>query len=190
MLLRHGLSKRRFLLYVGGCDWRKNVEGMTQGLAHARAQGEDLVLAFAGSLGPSHAAAVDAATASAGVGGSVSKLGYVSDDDLAVLYRHAVAHVMVSRLEGFGLTVVEAMASGCPVVTTTAGSLPEVAGDAALTVDPEDPRAIGDAFVRLARDASLRGELAAKGRARAPLFSREVQARAMAKVYRESERLV
>ena len=65
-------------------------------------------------------------------------LGFVGDDDLSVLFRAARAHVLVSWCEGFGLTVVEAMAAGCPVVTTKGGSLGEVAGDAALTVEPDD----------------------------------------------------
>jgi glycosyltransferase involved in cell wall biosynthesis len=91
---------------------------------------------------------------------------------------------LVSRCEGFGLTVVEAMAAGCPVVTTNGGSLLEVAGDAALEVDPEDPPAIGDALLRLCRDPELAADLVRRGRDRAPAFSRAAQARAMARVYR------
>ena len=86
---------------------------------------------------------------------AVLRLGYVSDDELRVLYRAARAHLLVSRCEGFGLTVVEAMAAGCPVVTTKGGSLSEVAGDAALQVDPENLAAIGDALVRLCREPEL-----------------------------------
>jgi glycosyltransferase involved in cell wall biosynthesis len=108
----------------------------------------------------------------------------VSDDELRVLYRAARAHLLVSRCEGFGLTVVEAMAAGCPVVTTNGGSLAEVAGDAALQVNPEDPVAIGDALVRLCREPAVAADLVRRGRERALLFSRGAQARAMAAVYR------
>jgi glycosyltransferase involved in cell wall biosynthesis len=80
--------------------------------------------------------------------------------------------------------VVEAMAAGCPVVTTDEGSLAEVAGDAASKAHPQDADAIGDALVRLAKDGALRAELIRRGRARAPMFSREAQARAMVEVYR------
>jgi alpha-1,3-rhamnosyl/mannosyltransferase len=114
----------------------------------------------------------------------VAYLGHVADEELAVLYRAAVAHVIVSRLEGFGLTVVEAMASGCPIIATEAGSLAEVAGDAAITVDPEDASAIGAAIERLLQSNSLRAELIERGRARAPRFSRQAQAVATAEVYR------
>src|SRR6516164_6210593 len=99
-----------------------------------------------------------------GVGDAVRLLGFVSDDDLAVLFRAARAHLLVSWCEGFGLPVVEAMASGCPVVTTRGGSLGEVAGDAALTVEPDDHAAIGSAIARLASDADLRTLLARRGR--------------------------
>jgi glycosyltransferase involved in cell wall biosynthesis len=76
------------------------------------------------------------------------------------------------------------MASGCPVLTTRGGSLDEVAGDAALTIDPDDHAGIGDALTRLFSDGALRADLAERGRRRAPQFSRAVQATAMARAYR------
>ncbi len=182
---RMGLLQRHFVLYVGGSDWRKNVEGMMGAVARVRALGFDLHLAWAGHLEPQHLARVRAIAQDAGVLQSVRFLGYVSDDDLSILYRAAVAHVLVSRLEGFGLTVVEAMASGCPVVTTQAGSLAEIAGDAALTVDPEDIPSIAAAIERLMREPDLRAALAARGKINAPRFSRHELALATAEVYRD-----
>jgi len=174
-----------YALYAGGSDFRKNVEGMLGGIAAARAAGVDLTLAWAGNLEPRHRAAVEARVHAAKLSSAVRLLGFVSDTDLAHLYRRALAHLFVSRLEGFGFTVVEAMASGCPIVTTQGGSLGEVAGDAALTVDPEDPVAIGGALVRLAREPALRSELEERGRRRAPRFSREAQARGTLEAYRK-----
>lgn len=184
ILARHGLRNRPFVLYVGGADYRKNAEGMMGAILHAKALGVDLDLAWAGHLAPNHIASVETAARSTGVFGSLRRLGYVPDDELVVLYRAAVAHLLVSRLEGFGLTIVEAMAAGCPIVTTSAGSLAEVAGDAALTVDPDDHAAIGDALVRLVRDPALREDLVRRGRERAPLFSRAALAKGTADVYR------
>jgi glycosyltransferase involved in cell wall biosynthesis len=181
---RLGLHERPFVLYAGGSDYRKNVEGMLGGVLRACALGTDVDLAWAGNLEPKHKAKVEATAAAAGATARVRLLGFVSDDDLAALYKSALAHLFVSRLEGFGYTVVEAMASGCPVVTTRGGSLAEVAGDAALLVDPEDHAAIGDALYRLARDPGLRTALVQKGRARAPRFSRLAQARGTAALYR------
>ncbi len=183
-LARLGI-KRPFVLYVGAQDWRKNTEGMMAGVAEARAQGLDVELVWAGSLDANQSAAVDAEASRFGVSDAVRKLGYVSDDDLLILYRAARAHLIVSRCEGFGLTVVEAMAAGCPVITTSEGSLREVAGEAALTVNPEDHRAIGQAIVTVCRDEARTAELVRRGRERAPLFSRETQALAMARVYRD-----
>ncbi len=162
-LLRLAPTGRPFVLYVGGSDWRKNVEGMMGGLAHARSQGADLDLVWAGHLQPGHLESVQAIARKFEVEQLVRFLGYVDDEDLAVLYRAALAHLLVSRCEGFGLTVVEAMASGCPVITTNGGSLAEVAGHAALTVNPEDLSGIGDAILKVSRDAGLRADLARKG---------------------------
>lgn len=186
VVARHGLTAGRYVLYAGGSDWRKNVEGMMGALAFARDAGVDLDLAWAGTLDEGHIAHVEREARAAGVADRVRRLGYVSDDDLSALYRGALAHLFVSRCEGFGLTVVEAMAAGCPVVTTTGGSLGEVAADAALLVDPESTSAIGGALVRLARSPALADDLRARGAARAPLFSRAVHASAMARVYRDA----
>jgi glycosyltransferase involved in cell wall biosynthesis len=184
VLQNHGLFGRAFALYVGGSDWRKNIEGMMAAIARARQSGFDLSLAWAGHLDGAHRARMEGKAAEAGIADVVHFLGHVTDDELAILYRAAVAHLFVSRLEGFGLTVVEAMASGCPVITTHGGSLAEVAGDAALTVDPEDPAAIASALGRLMREPECRAHLIDLGRARAPRFSRRAQASATAEVYR------
>jgi glycosyltransferase involved in cell wall biosynthesis len=184
-LQNHGLGGRAFALYVGGSDWRKNIEGMLAAVTRVRQAGLDLQLAWAGHLDAAHRARMQGKAAEAGIADAVHFLGHVPDDELAILYRAAVAHLFVSRLEGFGLTVVEAMASGCPVITTQAGSLAEVAGDAALTVDPEDPPAIAAALERLMQEPELRAHLVELGKTRAPRFSRRAQALATAKVYRQ-----
>lgn len=185
VLDRHSLSERPFVLYVGASDWHKNIEGMLSGFAAARAHGVDAILAWAGKLGDEHRRDVLGKAESLGITDSVRLLGFVNDDELAVLYRAARAHILVSWCEGFGLTVVEAMASGCPVITTQGGSLGEVVGDAALTAPPDDHQAIAVAIGRLVSDGDLRAVLAGRGRERATRFSRRAQAVAMAKAYRD-----
>lgn len=180
---RYGLAGA-FLLYVGDLDWRKNLEGMIGGLAHARSEGAAVSLAFAGRLSQDKRARVEDAARSAGVSSAIRLLDYVPDDDLAALYRSSLAHLFVSRDEGFGLTVVEAMACGAPVITTHGGSLGEVAGEDALLVDPENPRAIGEAIVSLERDPGLRDLLRRKGMDRAARFSVERQAEETFAIYR------
>lgn len=101
----------------------------------------------------------------------VSFTGYLSDAELVRHYQHALAFVYPSLEEGFGLPVVEAFHAGCPVITSNASCLPEVAGDAALLVDPNCPGEITQALQRIYRDPSLRNQLVQAGRKRAELFS-------------------
>jgi glycosyltransferase involved in cell wall biosynthesis len=183
-LARYALGATPYLLYVGDTDWRKNAEGMLGGLKRARAAGAPTVLAFAGRHRELWRRRVAQLTRGYGVAAAVRLLGYVPDADLAALYRHATALLFVSRIEGFGLPVVEAMACGCPVITTRGGSLAEIAADGACVVDPEDHRAIAEAILGLTDDPSRRRELARRGIDRAADFSVQAQARAMVKLYR------
>jgi glycosyltransferase involved in cell wall biosynthesis len=111
--------------------------------------------------------------------------GYVSEDELAAEYRNADVFVYPSLYEGFGLPVVEAMASGTPVVTSGAGSLREVAGEAALIVDPLDVEAIAEAIARIASDRELRASLRTRGLARAAEFTWDRSATRLAEIYAE-----
>ena len=110
----------------------------------------------------------------------VETLGGVSADELVSLYRRAAALVFPSLYEGFGLPPVEAMACGCPVAASNAGSLPEVVGDAAVLFDPHDPQAIA-AGIDEALDRA--GELASRGIERAERFTGDATARAHDRVY-------
>ena len=113
-------------------------------------------------------------------------LGYLPEETLAVMYRLAGVFVFPSLYEGFGLPPLEAMASGTPVVTSNVSSLPEVAGDAAVLVDPYDPQAIADGIHRVLTDEALRARPAAQGpRARAAVLVGAVGARASATIYGE-----
>lgn len=185
-----GVTRRRYLLCVGAADTRKNVEGVLHGLARARELGgrRDLVVAWAGKLDKSESARLDQLAESFGVPDSIVKLGFVSDADLASLYRGAVALVFASRREGFGYPIVEAMASGCPVITSNRSSLIEIAGDAAFTIDPDDTDAIADAIVLLADDNAERRRLAEQGPVRARAFSRATMAERTLEVYRQVHR--
>ena len=96
--------------------------------------------------------------------------GFVADEDLPVLYGAADVFAFPSLYEGFGLPVLEAMACGTPVVASSTSSLPEVAGDAALLVPPEDTHALADSLWRLLDDSALRNQLRARGFERVKLF--------------------
>jgi glycosyltransferase involved in cell wall biosynthesis len=97
--------------------------------------------------------------------------GRVSDDDLNDLMGAALANVYVSTFEGFGIPIIEAFQSGVPVITSNATSMPEIAGDAALIVDPTDTGQIAQAMDRLMNSETLRNDMIAKGQERAKLFT-------------------
>jgi glycosyltransferase involved in cell wall biosynthesis len=115
-------------------------------------------------------------------------LGRVSDDVLAGLLAGALGLVHPALFEGFGLTIVEAMRAEVPVLASTAGSLPEVVGDAGVLLDPLDSDAWAAAIQRLASDEDWRGELVARGRDRAADFTWERAARLTAEVYEAATR--
>jgi len=110
-------------------------------------------------------------------------LDHISDQDLIAIYQMATCFVFPSLYEGFGLPIVEAMTAGCPVITTTSSSLPEVAGDAALLVDPLNAGEMVCAMQRVLQDADLQQRMVAAGRAQAARFSWEETARLYRDVY-------
>jgi glycosyltransferase involved in cell wall biosynthesis len=165
---RYGLPER-FLLYVGQIYPMKNVGGILQAFARLRERiPHALVLAGKRAV---NAEADLRLMAELGLEDRVVETGWVEAADLPALYSLADLFVFPSLYEGFGLPLLEAMACGCPVVTSTAGSCPEVAGDAALLVDPRDPAAIAGAVQLLLDDPGLRAELVARGLERVPRFT-------------------
>jgi glycosyltransferase involved in cell wall biosynthesis len=169
----HPSLDRPYVLAVGTLEPRKNLERLIAAwTALDPAMRGDHVLALVGPRGwddaPILAAARDA---------GVRLLGRVSEDELRALYAGCAAFAYPSLYEGFGLPVLEAMAAGAPVLTSSVSSLPEVAGDAALLVDPRDPVAIGAGLGRLLGDPALAQDLRDRGRARAAEFSWERTAR-------------
>jgi glycosyltransferase involved in cell wall biosynthesis len=158
-----------YLLGLGTVEPRKDLPTLVR--AYASLAGElphRLVLAGLAGWGQG---ALAAAVADSGVADRVLLCGYLPEADKAALFTGADVFAYPSRYEGFGLPVLEAMACGTPVVTTTGGSLPEVAGDAALLVEPGDPDALAAALAKLAGDPSARQAAATRGRARAAEFT-------------------
>jgi glycosyltransferase involved in cell wall biosynthesis len=162
---------RPFLLYVGNIKPHKNLERLVEGFAKARHHGlGDVRLVIVGdqlSKYPPLRQAVHRHR----LDKDVRFLGFQPYDMLAVFYRLARAFVFPSLYEGFGLPPLEAMACGTPVVTSNVSSLPEVAGDAAVLVDPYDTDSIADGITRAVTDDGLRAELTRRGLARAREFS-------------------
>jgi alpha-1,3-rhamnosyl/mannosyltransferase len=113
------------------------------------------------------------------------RIGYAAPEDLPALYAGAEGLVFWSLVEGFGLPALEAMACGTPVICSDRGALPEVVGEAGITVPIGEPAALAEAIAGLAGDAARRTELAGRGRARARGFTWRAHADAVLNVYRE-----
>jgi len=158
-----------YLLYLGTLEPRKNLVTLVRAYARLRRSGLDWPLVLAGGKGWLYED-IFRAVAEEGLTEHVRFPGYVAYEDQPLWYGCATAFVYPSTYEGFGLPVLEAMACGTPVVASTASSVPEAAGDAAILVDPHDGEALAAAIERLANDATLRDDLSGRGLARAALF--------------------
>jgi glycosyltransferase involved in cell wall biosynthesis len=173
---RYGLTGP-YLLYVGTLHPRKNLVRLVQAFsellartAHGSSPASDLQLVLAGQKGWLYEE-VFARVRRLNLTNRVTLTGYVPDADLPILLSGALAFVFPSLYEGFGLPVLEAMACGTPVVCSNTSSLPEVAGDAALLVDPLDTEALSEGLSRIVQDEALRRDLAERGFAQVQRFS-------------------
>ncbi|WP_430010164.1 glycosyltransferase family 4 protein [Methylophaga lonarensis] len=168
-LQRFSLDKP-FILAVGNLQPRKNIERLVRVYAKLRKKGlieQDLVL-----VGQMHwqGHAILAEIEKHQVAEHVKTTGYVTDDELVALYNQADVFVYPSLYEGFGLPVIESMACGTPVITSDVSSIPEVAGDAAVLIDPLSDDALSAQLERVANDAALRASLREKGLVQARKF--------------------
>jgi glycosyltransferase involved in cell wall biosynthesis len=159
---RFGLYRGAYVLFVGNDKPHKNVGALIDAWRGLRRLRADLRLVLAGG-------AFERFTAEE----RVVRVGFVSINELAALYRGALCVVVPSREEGFGLPAAEAMALGAPVITSTAPALVEVTSDAALHVDARDSDALARAIAQIAQDASFRETMIQRGRQRAMGFSWE-----------------
>ncbi len=188
VLARHGLAQQDYLLFVGNVEPRKNLQALLEAYGLMRKAGDRAPrLVIAGGPGWKNRSIHETAQTSP-FASDIRFLGYVPDGDLPALVSGALAFVYPSLYEGFGLPPLEAMASGTPVITSNRSSLPEVVGDAALVVDPDDRAALADAMARLASDATLREDLRARGLDRARRFSWDETARRTIEVYESVHR--
>ena len=171
-----------YFVHLGGRNENKNQARLLAAFAQIADEQPELQLYFAGPWAPIDHDWLRAETTRLGLQGRVKHIGYVPDADLSSLYGNSLGFVFPSLEEGFGLPVLEAMASGAAVITSDRSSLPEVAGDAALLVDPTDPEAIAAAMTVLLGDSRRADGLRAAGLARAAQFTWQETARQTLKV--------
>jgi glycosyltransferase involved in cell wall biosynthesis len=168
---------QHFFLFAGVLKERKNVATLIRAFARFAQTNAEYQFLIAGKTGGAYYESLIAGARELGIESRVRFLGYVSDGELSYLYSKAAALVFASLVEGFGMPVLEAFRAGVPVITSNEGALAEVAGAAALLVDPRSPASIATALQRVAEDPALRRTLVERGLARAKLFSWEASAR-------------
>ncbi|MEW6676510.1 MAG: glycosyltransferase family 1 protein [Pseudomonadota bacterium] len=174
-----------YILGVGNLGMRKNQRTLVRAFASlpAARQGR-LQLVLVGKRTESASEVMDEIR-QCGVAENIRLAGFVDTGDLVALYGHALFSVYLSFYEGFGLPILESMACGTPVLTSSLSCMPEVAGDAALLVQPDDTDAVVAALGRLAEDPALRQHLSQAGRIHAARYSWTEAARQTQAVYRQ-----
>ncbi len=181
----YGLSGK-YILFLGTLEPRKNLSRVLDAFAkfkNSRKNNFDYQLVVAGKRGWLFKEYFQQAE-DLGIADEVIFTGYVGGDELKPLYAYSEFFVMPSLYEGFGQTVIEAMACGAPCLVSKVASIPEVAGEAAYYVNPHDTEGIGKAMAELAGDEELRKRLSASGREQAKKFSWEKCARETLEVYK------
>jgi glycosyltransferase involved in cell wall biosynthesis len=156
--------KRRYILLLGSLAKHKNIEIILRQAQALDKAGIEIIVA-GGAL---NVFAADAPTISRP---NIHRVGFVGDDHLAALYKSALCLVLQSTSEGFGIPPLEAMAFGCPVISSNAACLVEAGGDAVIYVDPGDGDRWREAIIALSANDHLRASMSEKGRQRASLFS-------------------
>jgi glycosyltransferase involved in cell wall biosynthesis len=166
------LPTRNYFLYVGRQDPYKNLQRLITAFS-ALPHRNDYELWLAGPYDKRYSPLLEIQAQELGINHLVKFLNYVSSDELPIIINQAIALVFPSLWEGFGLPVLEAMACGTPVITSNISSLPEVAGDAAILINPYNPGEITAAMTTIINDSETRKQLSEKGLKRANQFSWE-----------------
>lgn len=180
-LAEHGLAPG-FVLFVGTLEPRKNVPLLLQAMHQLKTTGRGAPLVLVGGKGWIYDD-IFAAIAELGLGDCVRHLSGVPDEQLQQLYQAAGVLALPSHYEGFGLPALEAMHSGCPVIVSTRGSLPEIVGDAGILLEPDDAVAWAAAIDRVVRDPALRHDLITRGYQQAARFQWSRTAEQMLTLY-------
>jgi glycosyltransferase involved in cell wall biosynthesis len=198
VIIHHGVSamfspapiaspRRAFLLAVGDLYIQKNLHRLIEALPLVRRQHPEIVLNIAGDeVDADYAATLSRLVVALGLTDAVTFLGRRHGTELVELYRCCAAFVFPSTIESFGMPLVEAMACGAPVIASNTSAIPEIAGDAALLCNPEDPHDIAEKIICVLDDSVLRQSLRDRGIVRAQAFSWQECAGRTADVLRDA----
>jgi glycosyltransferase involved in cell wall biosynthesis len=174
----------KFILYVGLIEPRKNLDTLIAAYEAAEDVHREVSLVLAGSLGWRYQPLLSRIRSSK-VARRIFMPGYIKSEDLAAVYGASSLFVYPSLYEGFGLPILEAMACGTPVITSNISSMPEVAGEAALLIDPHSPSDLASAMRRVLAEPAVSSSLSERGKLRAQSFTWDETARKTRQVYEQ-----
>lgn len=178
--------KGSYLLFVGDIQPRKNIEGLLHAYRLLPAEIKDkYCLVLAGSKGWRDGAIHEAIERFQKEGNKIQPLGYVPDEDLPALYSGAEVFVYPSLYEGFGVPIIESMACHTPVITSNISSIPEIAQEAAILVDPHDVRQLSEAIEKVLKDKDLQQDLIEKGQRNIERFNWDRSAQKLLDIFHE-----
>lgn len=179
-----GLQAYPFILFLGGANPRKNHQALLRAFAKKPLLREKYVVVVVGSQ-KFKSSSISDTILETKLSDKVIIVEHLSSSDLRVLYSRAALFVFPSRYEGFGFPILEAMACGAPVITSNCSALPEIAGDAALLVDPNNIESLSASMLQVLHDSKLKNQLQKKGMAQKAQFSWELAAKKTVEVYKK-----
>jgi glycosyltransferase involved in cell wall biosynthesis len=184
---KYGLPES-YILYVGDINWNKNIPGLIRAFSAAETGNVGLVLAgkaFKSNPNITEMCTIAEEVLNSTKASSIVMPGFIADEDMPALYRQATLYIQPSWYEGFGLPVLEALRFGCPVLSSSRGSLPEVGGPYAHYMDPTDGSGVVKVITELMRNAKNRRKYVIHGKKWALTFTWERTAKETVKVYEE-----
>ncbi|WP_209332528.1 glycosyltransferase family 4 protein [Lunatimonas salinarum] len=180
---QYGLPDQ-FMLFLGNTDPKKNLVGVLRALLLLEKSGKLTVPLVMPDFGEYELNALLEKIEGSSLRERIHLTGYIPNQDLPAIYAKALFFLYPSLRESFGLPILEAMACGCAVITSNTSSMPEIAGDSALLIDPFNPKDLARAIASLLEDEDLRKDLSEKGLHRPPLFSYANGAKKVLDMYR------
>lgn len=175
----------QYVLFLGNTDAKKNLKGLIAALKLLYEQDKLTLDILITDLSENDLTAFLREQKAECIRERIVLTGYVPNSSLPIYYSNALFFLYVSLRESFGLPILEAMACGCPVITSDTSSMPEIAGGAALLVDPYNSEAISNAMLSLLQDPSFREKMIEMGLKRPPLFSYQTRVKRILKIYQE-----
>lgn len=170
VLERYGFKKKEYLLYVGTVQPRKNIQHIIRAMKKVQKVHPEIKLVIVGKKGWLYEEIFDLVQ-ELQLEDTVIFTGYLPDDEVIQLYKHALCYVHPSLYEGFGIPILEAMSYNCPVIASAASSLPEIGGEACLYFDPKNVDDVTDDIIQMIERPELRKKLIEKGKKRMKEFS-------------------